>query len=71
MGGIFKEMKINRKFEYDMFHLSNEIYDRETGKIQDETSEEIFIGFIKDDFENKEETSIPAEKIWIENDKHI
>lgn len=71
MGGIFKEMKINRKFEYDMFHLSNEIYDRETGKIQDDTSEEIFIEFIKDDFENKEETSIPAEKIWIENDKHI
>jgi hypothetical protein len=62
MSKIFKEMNINRKFEHDMFHLSNEIHDRKTGQIQDDTSE-ILIGAIKDDFENKKEIFIPAKDI--------
>lgn len=59
--------KINRKFEYDMFHLSNEIHDGKTWEIQDNTSK-ILIGAIQDDFENKKEIFIPAKEIWTENE---
>lgn len=61
-------MNINRKFERNMFHLSNEIHDRKTGQIQDDTKE-VLIGAIKDDFENKKEIFIPAEKSWTENEQ--